>query len=924
MKIDWNRRYGGRKRKEKRNRAVSLALCGVLMVTMTACGDSQAQEAAAVNGGREEAVLEQALNGQVRSHSSQTGKEETVYVLADAQGGVDQVIVSNWVKNGEGSSTLADVSDLYDIENVKGYEGYTKGENGTLTWDAQGGDIYYQGTTEKELPVDVKLSYTLDGQEITPEELAGKSGKVTIRFDYENKEKKTVNIGGSEEEIYVPFAMISGMVLPSDTFSNIEVTNARLISEGDNQLVVGVAFPGLRDSLDLEALKEEIEDEEKRKELDELNIPEYIEVSADAVDFNLNMTMTMAMSDVLSDISLTDSIDLDDINESMDDLKSASEELIEGTGKLKDGTGELKDGTVELKDGTAELKDGTMELKDGTGELKNGASELKDGAEELQKGASDLKDGTGTLAGGTGDLKAGADVLKGGTQELKEKSKELEAGAGKVNDGAAQLTAGSKALAEGTKVLAEGSMVLDAGAAQIEQGLASVDAAIEMMVNACQGTEKSMGLMEGSRSLTEGIAGLDTLLNRYFAMYEADISKKMEALQQMAAEAGARKAQAQEGLEQALERQQAAEDALNAACVPETRTIEVEVEAEGKMPQTTISGSVTGYSMEPVTATAEVPVESISADEVQQAMLEYRDAGEEVAACQAEAAAAQAQEEAVMQIIAQYTQDYMQSGQFGADVQTASQAAYIRYLKEVSGNLTAGARTVQAGMDSLYQALLMLNDGQSGVPALAEGAAQLKAGTAAAVTGTKELQAGAAALDGGADTLKAGTTALSEGTVKLSAGTDKLDEGASSLKEGAGKLDEGAKELDDGAGKLQDGTVKLSEGAAKLQDGAGELDDGAIKLRDGADELDEGAAKLQDGATELDDGALELKDGMIRFDEEGISKLTELFGDNVQKIIDRIDALKDAGDHYNTFTGLQEGTEGSVKFIYKTNGVKAE
>lgn len=919
------RRWGGYiKRNAKWKRAVSLVLCATLATTAAACGKEGADAVSAETRAGEEIILEQALNGQVKSHSSQTGKEETVYVLADAQGGINQVIVSSWVKNGEGSNILSDVSDLYNIENVKGYEEYTAGENGSLTWDAQGADIYYQGTTDKELPVDVKLSYTLDGQEITPEDLAGKSGRVTIRFDYENREKQKVDINGNEEEIYVPFAMISGLVLPSDIFSNVEATNARLISEGDNLLAVGVAFPGLRDSLNLEEWKEEIEDEEKKKELDELNIPEYIEISADAVDFDLNMTMTMAMSDVLSDISLTDSIDLNDINESMDDLESASQELIDGTSKLKDGTEELKDGTVELKDGTEELKNGAADLKDGTGKLRDGASELKDGTDELQNGASDLKDGTEKLAGGTKDLKAGADTLKGGTQELKEKSGELEAGAVKVNEGAAQLTAGSRALAEGTKALAEGSVVLDAGAARIQQGLASVDMAIGAMVKACQGTDESMGLVEGSRSLTEGVVGLDALLNRYFEMYEADINGKIESLRQMAEEAGARKAQAQAGLEQALARQEEAEEALNAACVPETKTIEVEVEAEGTMPQTTISGSVTGYSIEPVTATAEVPVQSVSADEVQKAALDYRSAGEEVAAYRAEAAAAQAQEEAIQQIIAQYTQELMQSGQFGNDVQTASQAAYMKYMKEVSGNLAAGAQTVQAGMNSLYQALLLLNDGQSGVPALAAGAAQLKDGTAAAVTGTKELQEGTAVLDGGIGTLKTGTEALQAGTVKLTEGTGKLDDGAASLQEGAGKLDDGAKELDDGAGKLQDGASQLGDGASQLQDGAVELDDGAAQLKDGAAELDDGAAQLQDGATELDDGALELKDGMIRFDEEGIRKLTDLFGDDVEKVIDRIDALKDAGDRYNTFSGLQEGTEGSVKFIYKTDGIKAE
>ncbi len=565
------------------SRALSLVLVGTLTLSLTACG-SGGKEAVPANAGaadlgKEEEILVQALDGQVKaSHSSESGKEETVYVLADAKGSINKVIVSNWMKNGEGSSSLTDVSNLKDIENVKGYEEYTAGADGSLTWNADGSDIYYQGTAEQELPVDVKISYRLDGKEISPEELAGKSGKVTIRFDYENKEKKTVEINGSEEEIYVPFTMISGMVLPSDRFSNIEVTNGKLISEGDNHLVVGVAFPGLRDSLDIEGLKDEIDDEEKRKELDEINIPEYIEVSADTVDFNLAMTMTMAMSDVLSDISLTDSIDLDDINDSMEDLQSATEELKDGTSDLKEGTGELRDGAEKLKDGTEKLKDGVTQLQEGSGKLKDGTFELKDGTSGLKDGVAKLKDGSGKLSEGSGELKEGADTLKEGTRELNEKSGILNAGAGKLDGGAAELEAGGKTLAEGTKALASGSLALDAGAAQIQQGLMSVDTAIGGMVGACQGTDGTMGLLDGSQSLAEGAAGLDNLLNQYFAVYEADINGKIQLLQQLAADAEAKEVQAQAVLAQALQQQQEAQNALNTACEPVTETVTVNVD----------------------------------------------------------------------------------------------------------------------------------------------------------------------------------------------------------------------------------------------------------------------------------------------------------------------------------------------------------
>lgn len=155
-----------------------------------------------------------------------------------------------------------DVSALKNIENVKGDETFTQGTDGTLIWQADGNDIYYQGTTDKELPINMKMTYYLDGEEIAPEDLAGKSGKVTIRMDYTNKEK-------TEDGVYVPFAAVTGMMLNKD-FTNVEVTNGKVISDGNNQVVVGFAFPGLSESLDLDS-----------KDLEDVNIPDYVEVTAD-------------------------------------------------------------------------------------------------------------------------------------------------------------------------------------------------------------------------------------------------------------------------------------------------------------------------------------------------------------------------------------------------------------------------------------------------------------------------------------------------------------------------------------------------------------------------------------------------------------------------------------------------------------------
>jgi len=172
-------------------------------------------------------------------------KDETVYILTGADGAVEKIIVSDWLRNPYGSAKLQDRTTLLDVENVKGEETFTA-SGGKLVWDAQGGDIYYQGTTDKELPVDVAVTYLLDGRTVTPEELAGKSGRVTIRFDYTNRQFEMMDVGGKQEKIYVPFAMLTGMVLDNDRFTNVEVSSGKVFSDGNRTVVMGLALPGLQ------------------------------------------------------------------------------------------------------------------------------------------------------------------------------------------------------------------------------------------------------------------------------------------------------------------------------------------------------------------------------------------------------------------------------------------------------------------------------------------------------------------------------------------------------------------------------------------------------------------------------------------------------------------------------------------------------
>lgn len=316
-------------------------------------------------------------------------KDETVYVLASADGTVEKIIVSDWVKNALGSDTIDDTTRLTGIENVKGDETFTLGGDNTCVWDARGNDIYYQGSIDAELPVSVAVSYTLDGQPIAPDELAGKSGKVTIRFDYTNNQYETVDINGKQEKIYVPFAMLTGVLLDNDVFTNVSVSNGKLVNDGERTIVAGLALPGLRDSLGLDR--------------DTLDLPGYVEITADARNFELETTVTLAANGLFNDAA-NEAGEFD----GLDDLEGKLEELTDAMDRLMDGSSRLYDGLCTLLDSSQELVAGIDRLAAGAAQLKQGADSLSAGASQLQAGSAALSQGLDALAANNDTLNGGA------------------------------------------------------------------------------------------------------------------------------------------------------------------------------------------------------------------------------------------------------------------------------------------------------------------------------------------------------------------------------------------------------------------------------------------------------------------------------------------------------------------------------------
>lgn len=318
------------------------------------------------------------------------GKEETVYVLADADGSVKKVIVSDWLKNPDGKVKISDKTELEDISNVKGSETYSVNSGNLCVWDAQGKDIYYQGTTQKKLPVDIAVSYTLDGSPISAGELAGKSGRVTMRFDYKNNQKQTVELEGKKETLYVPFVMVTGMLLDNAVFKNIKVSNGKLINDGERSIVMGFALPGMQENLNI--AKEAFE------------IPNYVEISADVQNFTLTTTLTIAGNEMFNGLNL----------EQVDSL----ENLTEALGALQEASSQLVDGSSELYDGLSALLEKSGELISGIDELDTAAKQVREGAKTLSGGTAELNSGLGELNIGLKNLAANSNSLTGGAKQI--------------------------------------------------------------------------------------------------------------------------------------------------------------------------------------------------------------------------------------------------------------------------------------------------------------------------------------------------------------------------------------------------------------------------------------------------------------------------------------------------------------------------
>lgn len=339
-------------------------------------------------------------------------KEETVYSKLNNSGTQYETIVNEHIKNDELLKTIDDISNLLDITNVVGNETFEQKEN-KIIWNADEKDIYYQGKTEKKLPIETSIKYELDGKEMSAEEIVGKKGKVKITITYKNNEAHNVNINGTTEKMYTPFIVITGTTLDTKTNKNIKLTQGKVVEKGEKTILLGVAFPGLKESL----------------KTNEIDIPNKVEISMETEKFELENMITYITPRVLEENESKIADKLNELYSSMNDMKSASE-------KLENGANTLQEGTSQYAEKSQEFTDYMNELTQGTQDTREGASKVADGVNSLATKSS-------ALIPGVNKLSNGAKTLKEKVEYMAESSQALAAGATSINTG---ITNTSKAI----------------------------------------------------------------------------------------------------------------------------------------------------------------------------------------------------------------------------------------------------------------------------------------------------------------------------------------------------------------------------------------------------------------------------------------------------------------------------------------------
>ena len=780
-------------------------------------------------------------------------KDESVYLISDANGNVNKTIVVDHLKNKDKKDTLEDASNLSDIENVKGKEKFTQSGD-KLTWQAGGKDIYYQGTATAEPPVTQKVTYYLDGKEISPEDLAGKSGKVKIRFDYTNTTSYTETVNGEKQTVSVPFAAITGLVL-GDGFENIEVTNGKAEVSDSSSVVLGYALPGLKDSLGI-----------KDKDLDgDVNIPEYMEMTADVENFSMPAAMTFVVN--ASDYVSTDGIDTSDLDDMINDLKDAS---------------------TQLQDGSKTLAEGTDTLSDGLSTLQSKLGTFASGVGTLQSGLKTYTDGVSTLSGGLNKLNSNVPTLSNGITTLNSSAKSL-------NDGVALLNATVSAKFTDS----EKKTLLD----QVHSTLESQKSEIEKQAQTTVASQKTAIQKQAQSAVDLQKTDIQKQAQSTVADQKEDIEKKAQA---------------------AVDDQKEQIKSVAAETVKQQET-EIKNQAASAVEQEFTSGKtdyITNEAKKQLESIKPVIESGVKAQFVQKmaeknpAITDYDSAKTffDQNVGMKDGAAEACVNEQIDTIINNLAGSVASTAKDASKI-AAGEAAYTA-ASQTAGEAAYTGASLAAGTAAYTAAR------QTAGEAAYAGASL--AATTAAYTGASQAATTAAYTGAVSGAEQATITSAEQTKATVAASINQKQANGYSLVTGMKALADGTQTLYNSVPTLTSGIKQLVDGSNTLVANNAQLNSGASQLADGTNQIVSGVDQLTTGSKTLSEGAHTLADGMVQFNEEGINKILDAYNGDLKPFTDKLQAVIDAGEEYQTYSAIADGQTGSVKFIYKLASIDAK
>ena len=328
---------------------------------------------------------------------SSISKSETVYAVMNGDGSIKSTTVSEHLYSASGLSGVTDKTTLTDIQNTESDAEFT--QNGEeLVWNTEDTDVYYKGNTDKALPIDVKVTYALDGQEAALEDIIGKSGHLTVTVNLKNNETGTVNVNGKDRTIVTPLITAVGVILGGDA-SNVTAEHGMIESAAKSSVAAFVTLPGVKDSLS-GLLPDEVDSIEDY-------LQDTVTVEADVTELTCPQVMVACATSTaaLGTSNVFDLSSINDLTDGINQLNDAMSQLMDGASQLVDGTSQLANGVLALLDGANTLNNGAAALDDGLGQLTNGLDTLSANNAALNAGAQQVADGV--LASANKTLKEG-------------------------------------------------------------------------------------------------------------------------------------------------------------------------------------------------------------------------------------------------------------------------------------------------------------------------------------------------------------------------------------------------------------------------------------------------------------------------------------------------------------------------------------